>query len=308
MLPRLRARLLVAPLLALALPTAARAQRLERTPERLTPEQLEAQLRYQTGRVTVRRGLATFELPADFRYLDPGQADMVLRAWGNPPSGETLGMLVPAGVRVLSHEGWGVIVSYAEDGYLKDSDASKIDYGELLATMQRATREANAARSKGGYPTAELVGWAEPPRYDAVAKKLYWAKDFKFSDDSAHTLNYNIRVLGRRGVLVLNAVASMDRLDAVKRDMAKVIGFVEFNEGHRYADFVPGTDKVAEYGLAALIAGGLAAKAGLFKVLLGALIALKKVIIVGLAAAAAFLRKLLRRHPADPAAPVNRPS
>src|SRR2546426_2131137 len=35
------------------------------------------------------------------------------------------------------------------------------------------------------------------------------------------------------------------------------------NEGHRYADFVPGTDKVAEYGIAALIAGGVAAKAGL---------------------------------------------
>jgi len=32
---------------------------------------------------------------------------------------------------------------------------------------------------------------------------------------------------------------------------------------------------VAEYGIAALIAGGLAAKAGLFKVLLGALIALR---------------------------------
>jgi len=49
---------------------------------------------------------------------------------------------------------------------------------------------------------------------------------------------------------------------------------------------------VAEYGIAALIAGGLAAKAGLFKVLLGALIALKKFIVLGLVAAAAFLRRL----------------
>lgn len=161
-----------------------------------------------------------------------------------------------------------------------------------LRTMQHATRDANPERAKAGYATVELVGWAEAPRYDSVAHKLYWAKDLKFTDDSAHTLNYNIRVLGRRGVLVLNAVASM----------AKVIGFVEFNGGHRYADFIPGTDKVAEYGIAALIAGGLAAKAGLFKVLLGALIALKKFIALGLVAAAAFLRKLFGRKPADAAA------
>src|SRR5437899_840933 len=287
--------LTVAPLVVLA-------QRLERTPEQPTREQVEAQLRYRTGRVTLRGGLATLDLPADFRYLDAQETDVVLRAWGNPAGHETLGMLVPAGVRVLAPEGWGVIISFGEDGYVKDDDAAKIDYHDLLTNMQQATREANPERAKAGYATVELVGWAEPPRYDSMAHKLYWAKDLKFTDDSAHTLNYNIRVLGRRGVLVLNAVASMDRLESVRRDMAKVIGFVEFSGGHRYADFIPGTDKVAEYGIAALIAGGLAAKAGLFKVLLGALIALKKVIALGLVAAAAFLRKLFRRKPADAAA------
>src|SRR2546428_234393 len=275
--------LVIVPWLAVA-PLVALAQRLEHTPENPTREQVEAQLRYQTGRVTLSRGLATLDLPTDFRYLDPQETDIVLRAWGNPPGRETLGMLVPVGVQVLAPEGWGVIISFSEDGYVKDDDAAKIDYGELLRTMQQATREANPERAKAGYATVELVGWAEPPRYDSVAHKLYWAKDLKFTDDSAHTLNYNIRVLGRRGVLVLNAVASMDRLASVKRDMAKVMGFVEFNGGHRYADFIPGTDKVAEYGIAALIAGGLAAKAGLFKVLLGALIALKKFIALGLVA------------------------
>src|SRR5205814_2295552 len=241
------------------------AQRLERTPENPTREQVEAQLRYQTGRVTLSRGLATLDLPGDFRYLDPQETAIVLRAWGNPPGRETLGMLVPAGVHVLTPEGWGVIISFSEDGYVKDDDAAKIDYRELLRNMQQATREANPERAKAGYATVELVGWAEPPRYDSVAHKLYWAKDLKFTDDSAHTLNYNIRVLGRRGVLVLNAVASMNRLESVKRAMTNVIGFVEFNGGHRYAD----------------------------------LIALKKFIVLGLVAAAAFLRKLFGRKPTD---------
>ena len=169
--------------------------------------------------------------------------------------------------------------------------------------MQRAIRDGNAERQRAGYPTVELNGWAEPPHYDSASHKLYWAKDLRFGGDSGRTLNYNIRVLGRRGVLVLNAVAAMDQLESIKRAMGQVMGFVEFNEGHRYADFVPGTDKVAEYGIAALIAGGVAAKAGLFKVLLAALIGLKKLLVVALAAGAAFFRKLFRRKPADAAAP-----
>ena len=96
----------------------------------------------------------------------------------------------------------------------------------------------------------------------------------------------------------LNAVAEMDQLDQIKSAMSQVMGFVEFTDGHRYADFVPGSDKVAEYGIAALIAGGVAAKAGLFKVLLAALIGLKKLLVVALAAVAAFFRKLMGRKKA----------
>ena len=169
---------------------------------------------------------------------------------------------------------------------------------QLNWVQQKATIDANEARKKHGYDEMTLVGWAEPPRYDSASHKLYWAKNLRFGDDTAHTLNYNIRVLGRRGVLVLNAVAEMDQLDQIKSAMSKVMGFVEFTDGHRYADFVPGSDKVAEYGIAALIAGGVAAKAGLFKVLLAALIGLKKVLVVALAAVAAFFRKLMGRKKA----------
>jgi len=270
--------------------SAAAAQKLDKRP--LTPQQLEAQLHYQTGRITVRNGLATLELPPDFRYLDARQAAMVLRAWGNPPGSRTLGMLLPAGRSVFAREAWAVVITYDEDGYVKDDDAAKIDYGDLLKKMQQGIRDENDERKRAGYPAVELVGWAEPPRYDSASHKLYWAKSLRFGDDTAHTLNYNIRVLGRRGVLVLNAVAEMDQLDQIKSAMSQVMGFVEFTDGHRYADFVPGSDKVAEYGIAALIAGGVAAKAGLFKVLLAALIGLKKLLVVALAAVAAFFRKL----------------
>src|SRR5213080_221084 len=102
--------LLIVPFLAA--PPAAGAQRLERTPAHPTRDQIEAQLGYRTGRVTLPGGLATLDLPADFRYLDAEDTEIVLRAWGNPPGAQTLGMVVPTALRVLTPEGWGVIITY----------------------------------------------------------------------------------------------------------------------------------------------------------------------------------------------------
>ena len=106
---------------------------------------------------------------------------------------------------------WVVTIAYSEDGFVKDDDASKINYDELLKKMQAGIAENNKAREEHGYPTITLVGWAAPPHYDAATHKLYWAKQLKFGDEPNDTLNYSIRMLGRKGVLELNAVASVDQ-------------------------------------------------------------------------------------------------
>lgn len=262
----------------------------------MSADEFESQLKYQQGRVTLKDGLATLDVPEGFRYLAPEQADLILvQAWGNMPGTQTLGMLFPSDVSPLSENGWGVVITYEEDGYVKDDDAESIDYTELLGQMKESSVEHNKERQEKGYPTLELVGWAAPPRYDKATHKLYWAKELKAADAPENSLNYNVRVLGRRGVLVLNAVASIKQLGDIENDMQTIIGFTEFNEGHRYADYKAGTDKVATYGLAALVAGGVAAKAGFFKVLLGFLLAGKKFLIIGLIALAALAKKLLGR-------------
>jgi uncharacterized membrane-anchored protein len=261
------------------------------------PEQLEARFHYQTGRVVIGSGLATLNLPKTFRYLDPKETDVVLTTWGNPPGNTTLGLLVPAGTSVFAAESWAVVIQYDEDGHVDDADAAKIDYTKMLRDLQRQTRDDNEERTKAGYAPIEFVGWAETPSYDSLSHKLYWAKDLRFGSEGGHTLNYNIRVLGRRGVLILNAVATMEQLQPVKAGMANVITFVDFNDEHRYGDFVAGRDKVAEYGIAALVAGGIAAKAGFFKVLLAGILGLKKVLIVVVVAAGAWLKRLFGRKP-----------
>ena len=264
-------------------------------PDAMTAEQFEASLDYQQGDIPLGDGVATLHVPEGYRYLAPDDAARLLTdGWGNPPGGSTLGMLFPADVSPLSDEGWGVVITFDEDGYVDDEEAAEIDYASLLREMREGMAEENEERTRLGYETLTLIGWAAPPRYDSAANKLYWAKELKFGDAEDHTLNYNIRVLGRRGVLVLNAVASMDQLEPIEADMRDVLGLVEFNPGHRYADFVPGTDKVAAYGIGALIAGKVAAKAGFFKVILAGLLAMKKFVIVAVLGIGAALRGWLR--------------
>jgi uncharacterized membrane-anchored protein len=185
-----------------------------------------------------------------------------------------------------------VTISYADDGYVKDGDAGKINYDDLLKQMQTAIQEEDKARRDKGYPTMRLVGWAAPPHYDAATHKLYWAKDVRFDGEAEDTLNYDIRILGRHGVLVLTAVSEMDQFPEIQKQTPQILSMVDFNQGNRYADFDPKVDKVAAYGIAALVAGGVAAKLGLFKMLLVFLVAAKKFIIIALAAMAAWFRKI----------------
>ena len=252
----------------------------------MSPAQVEASLTYQTGKITLPGALATLDLPAGFRYLNPADADRVLvQGWGNPPdSDKTLGMIVPADTSPLSQTGWGVLITYEGDGHVSDADADTIKYDDLLKDMQAAVLENNVARKEQGYPAMTLLGWAEAPSYDKASKKMYWAKQYKSDGSTGTDLNYNIRVLGRQGVLVLNAIASMNQITTIKQEMKHVTAFTEFTPGNRYADFNAATDKTAEYGLAALVAGGVAAKLGLFGKLLALLLAFKKLIILAVVA------------------------
>jgi len=268
----------------------------------ITPEEFEAKLGYQTGTVTIGNGIATIAVPPSFRFIGPeGSRRLLTQAWGNPPESAdgVLGMLIPAEASPLSKQGWGIAITYDEDGYVDDSDAAKMDYGKLLKEMQDGATEVNEERAKRGFPAVTVVGWAEPPTYDRASHKMYWAKDLMFGSGGDHTLNYNIRILGRRGVLVLNAIAGMNQLPSVRSETQNVLTAVNFVEGHRYTDYLPGKDKAAAYGVAGLVIGATAAKAGLFKVLWVGILAFKKVIIVGVVALVGAIRRLFGGRPVE---------
>lgn len=228
---------------------------------------------YQTGSVTVGDDLARFDLGDRYYFLNATDARHVLvDLWGNPPSQGTLGMVFPIDKTPL-HDTWGIEVSYENIGYVSDEDAADYDYDALLETMKSDTLAENKLRAEQGYAPIRLVGWADKPRYDADGRKLYWAKELSFGDMDTNTLNYNIRALGRQGVLVINFVAAMSQLEDVRAATPDVLQMVSFMPGNRYSDFDPSVDTVAAVGIGGLIAGKVLAKTGFIAV---ALVFLKK--------------------------------
>lgn len=192
------------------------------------------------------------------------------------------------------------MVSYEESGYVKDDDAKSNDYAKILADMQGAAKEENPERKKAGYPTLELLGWAESPQYDASTHKVFWAKRIQFEGSKVVTLNYDVRVLGRKGVLVLSAIAEDAQLALVADNSKAVLAKTGFTSGNRYEDFSASSgDKVAEYGIAGLITGAVLLKTGLLKLLI------KPLLIGGLLVAGVVSRFFKgRKEPAPPTSPA----
>lgn len=215
------------------------------------------------GTIDLADGVARLDLPDDFYYLSPQDSKRVLEeAWGNPPSDLNLGMIFPQAYNPMDPAAWGVAIDFVDDGFISDEDAQEIDFDELLGDMQKAARAENEKRTDAGYEPIELVGWAARPYYDPSSHKLHWAKELRFGEQEENTLNYNIRVLGRRGYLELNFIAAMSQLAEIEANRESVLGLANFEQGHRYQDFDPSSDHVAAYGIGALVAGGILAKSG----------------------------------------------
>ena len=223
-----------------------------------------ASLQYRDGLVTLPQAQASLTLNDEFRFLGHEDARAVLEDyWGNPEDTSVMGLLVPKADPLGTEHSWVVVLSYSDEGYVSDEDAAEIDYDELLADMQEETLAANDELSDMGYPTSQLIGWAKPPLYDAVNKRLHWAQHIQFEGNDNGTLNYDIRVLGRKGYLSMMAVSDISDLSRVDAGMTDVLQMAKFDPGLAYADFNETTDRTAAYGLAALVGGGLAAKTGL---------------------------------------------
>lgn len=266
-------------------------------------DSINARYTFVTGKVDLADGVASLNVPEGFKFLDGTQSrEVIVDLWENPPgvAESVLGMIFPANSTVLDHA-YAFVVEYDAMGYVSDADADDINYDELLATMKEDDVAENQQRKEEGYGTLDLIGWAAPPYYDKERKVLHWAKELHAEEAEGNTLNYNVRVLGRKGVLVLNAVAGMEALEEVKTNIPAVLDMASFNPGHTYEEFDSNVDEVAAWTVGGLVAGKVLAKAGILALILKNI----KLVFIALAAAGAGIWRFVsgRRKKEEPPAP-----
>jgi uncharacterized membrane-anchored protein len=222
---------------------------------------------------------AEIRLKAGHAFANAKDTQALMEAMGNTVSGQEVGLIRPE----TKDEDWILIFDYHDVGYVKDDEKDKIDKDALLKSISEGTEEANQRRKERGIPGLHVVGWYEEPHYDQKTHNLVWALRAK-DDNGEEVVNYNMRVLGRPAKLALSKPVAEQTMQ----------GF-SYKSGKTYAEFRPG-DKIAQYGLAALIAGGAGAaavKLGLFAALWKFIAKGGKALVLLIIAAIAGLRRAI---------------
>jgi uncharacterized membrane-anchored protein len=243
-------------------------------------EQAMAELGWVSGPADVGiADIATVSLPSEYSYLDSDDTAVLMEMFQNPASTEEY-FVGPDDLR------WWAVFSFEDTGYIKDDE--EIDADDLLDSLREGNRYANEERRNRGWSELHITGWQYPPFYEEDSNRLAWA--IRAEVDGEAIVNYNTRLLGRKGVMSAVLVADPKTLDASVREFKQVLATFNYDQGHRYAEYLPG-DKVAAYGLAALVTGGAAAAVAKS----GAAKGLFKLIGVGALAVFAFFSRFAKR-------------
>jgi len=228
---------------------------------------------------------AGVNVPDGYLFTGADGTQKVIQLMGNFVAGDELGFLAQKG------KSWFVVFKYDDSGYVSDDDKDKIDADALLKGFREGAELDNKRRKEAGMDTLEIVGWETPPAYNPTTNNLEWATRLRGGDGSI-SINHNIRLLGREGVMKVIVVGDpTDLTEAAGVTRQLLVAGYEFNKGKTYAEFKKG-DKIAEYGLMGLMAAG----AGVVAVKSGFLAKFWKVLIIPVVAVGAWLKKLFKRN------------
>ena len=272
-------------LAALAIAAPASAQPSDPATEEApsAAEQLFETIAWQDGPATALIGNESqVAIPENCRFTGAAGARTFMVVTENPPSGNELGVLLCA--ESEESQPWFVVFSFDDSGYVRDDDAGELDADAILASLQEGTKQGNSERASRGWSTMTLTGWVRAPYYDPRTNNLTWATNIKDDATNSATVNHSVRLLGRGGVMHADLVIDPSQLTATMPEFDRIVATHAFVPGRRYSEWREG-DKLAAYGVTALVAGGIAAKTGL-------LAKLGKFIVVAVVGALAWLRSL----------------
>jgi uncharacterized membrane-anchored protein len=233
------------------------------------------------------KSIGEIKVPPGFMLTDEKGTQALLEAMGNPIGGNELGFLAPTSMV------WFVVFEFSDVGYVKDDDKDKLDAEALLKAIKAGNERANEERKKMGVSPLNITGWEQPPKYNPETHNLEWA--IRAESEGKPVLNYNTRLLGRKGVMEVALVVEPEQLKETMPAYQAILKDYAFKTGEKYAEYKSG-DKLAQFGLAALVTGGaaaVAAKLGFFAWLALFFKKAWKLVIIGVVAIGAFFKRII---------------
>jgi len=241
---------------------------------------------------------ATLDITSDEAFIPSAAANRIMAAYGNQSSPNRYGLVVSKNDKTT----WMVDVNWIKEGYVRDGDAKDWKPDALLESLKEGTEQDNTTRIARGLPALDVIGWVQQPAYDAATHRLVWSlslRDHGSSANQPQTINYNTYALGREGYFSLDLITGADTIASDKQVARNLLASLNYLPGKRYQDFKSSTDKVAAYGLAALIGVVAVKKLGLLAMLGVFFLKIWKLAAVAVAAAAASFRRFFRRADAN---------
>lgn len=242
--------------------------------------------------------LATLNLPDGYGFVPAKETKNYFQLLGHKNMDNVVGMVVST-KEEESH--WLVLISYVSSGHIMDDDAKNWNSDDLLKSLQEGTKASNEVRKERGFPALNILGWISKPHYDAQTNRLEWsikALQEGHSMDEA-TINYNTLALSKEGYISMNLATDINKIEDDKSVPKTLLAALNFNEGNRYSDFNAKTDKIAEYGLAALITGVAAKKLGLIALIGAFLLKFSKIIIAAVVGIGFYITKRKKKNPTN---------
>lgn len=219
----------------------------------------EASLDYKNGTVSISENRATLRLMDGYRFLDSRDAKKILLGlWGQPSPKNTDGIILAPGIGPFSDDTWAFGLSFDATGHIIDIGDTGIDSEVIMAKLKNNLVNENRKRQNEDLQTIEILDWEIKPIYDKTHRCLYWAIKYSFSNEIQNEIIYNIKMLGRNGVLSISTQVREKLSDQLNNHMKNVIRFAEFNPGQEYDAFDGKKETPSESKLSDLITGAKA--------------------------------------------------
>lgn len=196
---------------------------------------------------------SSISIPDGYALVLGSDADAIYKNIGEPAV-ESL----EAYVCNLSNLDNAVLFQNFQIGYVSTDDWKDIDPKALLSAIIENTEEGNKERLKNGNSEMHTLGWIQEPTLDKHSNTVYWAIELDRGENE-NIINAVALRLGREGYEEITWVTPISAYVPLGGELEVMLRAHRFDAGYRYDDYKAG-DRIAEYGIAALVAASMGEK------------------------------------------------